>query len=63
MPEGRLMPIQSRGQHRRLKVKDHRAQFDRLLRELTAMFNELVNLEKDIRGALKQDSADTSGAQ
>ncbi len=62
MPEGRLTPIPSRGQHRRLKVKDHRAQFDRLLRELSTMLNELIKLEKDIRGALKQNPAVQSGS-
>jgi hypothetical protein len=63
MPEGRVTPMPRRGQHRRLKIQDHRAQFDQLIRDLSQMFRDLVKLESDIRSALTQQSGKPSVVQ
>jgi hypothetical protein len=59
LPEGRITPMPSRGQHRRLKIDNHRAQLDRLLRDLSEMFRDLVKLEADIRTVLTDQSGKT----
>jgi hypothetical protein len=63
MPEGRVTPMPRRGQHRRLKIEDHRAQFDTLLRDLSQMFRDLVKLDADIRAVLKEQMSKSLAAQ
>jgi hypothetical protein len=54
LPEGVVMPHPASSQHRRLKVQDHKKQFDRLLSNLGSVFRELMDLAKEIDKALSQ---------
>ena len=54
LPEGVVMPYPSANYHRRLKVQDHKKQFERLLNNLGKVFREIIQLDADIAKAAAQ---------
>jgi hypothetical protein len=63
MPEGRVTPYPSSNQHRRLKIDDHRAQFEQLIAQLNDTFRKAVQLEADakVRFSTFSQMGQTSG--
>lgn len=53
-PEGVVIPHPGSSHHRRLKVNDHQKQFDRLLKNLGSVLNELMLLDTELDKALTQ---------